>query len=110
MPNAQDCGPDCPVARAHDVLGGKWTTLIFRDLLSGTKRYSELRKSLDGISPRMLAARLRMLEENGLIHKRIYPTVPPKTEYSLTTLGRSMGPVISAMAVFGATLSEHRLS
>lgn len=104
-----DCGPDCPVARAHEILGGKWTTLVFRDLLSGTKRYSELRRSLTGISPRMLAARLAMLEENGLISKRIYPTVPPKTEYSLTALGHSMGPVISAMAVFGATLMEDQM-
>ena len=98
------CDDDCPVAKASGVLSGKWTTLIVRDLLSGTKRYSALQRSLAGISPRMLAARLAMLEEAGLITKTIYPTVPPKTEYSLTEKGRQVEPVIAAMAAFGATL------
>ena len=106
LPLEQECGPECPVARAHEILGGKWTTLIFRDLLSGKKRYSELRRSLDGISPRMLAERLKMLESHGLIAKKIYPTVPPKTEYSLTTRGQGMGPVIAAMAAFGAEIAK----
>ncbi len=99
------CGEECPVAKASDVLSGKWTTLIFRDLLSGTKRYSELQRSLAGVSPRMLAARLSMLEEAGLISKTIYPTVPPKTEYTLTERGRAVEPVIASMAAFGATLT-----
>lgn len=101
---SQECAPDCPVARTADIIGGKWTTLIIRDLLSGTKRYSQLQRSLEGISPRMLAMRLSMLEEHGLIGKRIYPTVPPKTEYSLTAKGRTLEPVIAAMAAFGMTL------
>ncbi|MCB1382883.1 MAG: helix-turn-helix transcriptional regulator [Notoacmeibacter sp.] len=98
------CDEECPVARASEVMSGKWTTLIVRDLLSGKKRYSQLQKSLVGISPRMLAARLAMLEAAGLISKTIYPTVPPKTEYALTGAGRRMEPVIAAMAAFGAGL------
>lgn len=99
-----DCKDDCPVARAHAVLGGKWTTLIFRDLIGGKRRYSELMRSLDGISPRMLAERLRMLETEGLVTRTVFPTVPPTTEYALTALGQRMGPVIAAMADFGQAL------
>lgn len=86
------------------MISGKWTTLIFRDLLPGKKRYSELARSLPGISPRMLAARLDMLCNAGLVAKTIYPTVPPKTEYALTEEGRRIEPVIAAMAEFGAGL------
>lgn len=99
-----ECEEDCPVARAHAVLGGKWTTLIFRDLMGGKRRYSELMRSLDGISPRMLAERLRMLEAEGLVTRTVFPTVPPTTEYALTALGQRMGPVIAAMAGFGQAL------
>lgn len=99
-----DCNPDCPVARAHEVLGGKWTTLIFRDLMGGKRRYSELMRSLIGISPRMLAERLKMLEGEGLVTRTVFPTVPPTTEYSLTALGHAMEPVIAAMAAFGSAL------
>ncbi|MBV6648947.1 MAG: helix-turn-helix transcriptional regulator [Hoeflea sp.] len=99
------CDEDCPVAKASEVLSGKWTTLIVRDLLSGKKRYSELQRSLSGISPRMLAARLSMLEDAGLVTKTIYPTVPPKTEYELTAEGRRIEPVIVAMASFGTGLT-----
>lgn len=83
------------------MLDGKWTTLIFRELLAGTRRYSELQRSLHGITPRMLALRLAELERHGLVHKTIYPTIPPKTEYALTPLGRAAEPVIVAMAHFG---------
>ena len=99
-----NCDSDCPVAAAATVFDGKWTSLILRDLMSGTKRYSELQRSLTGISPRMLAARLTMLEEKGLISKTIYPTVPPKTEYTLTESGQRAEAVILAMAAFGASL------
>ena len=99
-----DCDDDCPVRKAADIISGKWTTLIIRDLLSGTKRFSELRKSLDGISPKMLSARLTYLEEKRLLIKKIYPCVPPKTEYSLTKLGLDLQDVIMAMAVFGERL------
>jgi len=99
------CEPTCPVSRAAKVLDGKWTTLIFRELLRGTRRYSQLQRGLEGISPRMLALRLTALEAEGLISKTIYPTVPPKTEYALTAQGRRIEPVIAAMATFGEHLA-----
>jgi DNA-binding HxlR family transcriptional regulator len=98
------CNADCPVARAHQVLGGKWTTLIFRELLTGRKRYSELQRGLAGISPRMLAERLKMLEQRRLLVRTQYETIPPATDYRLTGLGMEMAPVIRAMAVFGGKL------
>ena len=102
-----ECQPDCPVAAAAAVLDGKWTTLIFRELLGGTRRYSELQRGLNGVSPRMLATRLTELEGHGLIAKTIYPTVPPKTEYALTEKGRAVEPVIAALARFGQSLQTH---
>lgn len=106
LPAAEgECLTSCPVARAHGVLSGKWTTLIFRDLLSGPRRYNELMRSLAGISPRMLAERLRMLETEGLVSRHVFPTNPPTTEYALTEAGARMGPVIAAMAAFGETLA-----
>jgi DNA-binding HxlR family transcriptional regulator len=99
------CNAECPVQKTSQVIEGKWTTLIVRDLLSGKKRYSELHKSLGGISPKLLAARLRMLEANGLIKRTVYPTVPVTTEYELTELGQELHKVIQAMAEFGAMLN-----
>lgn len=106
MKTKQECQPDCPVAAAAAVLDGKWTTLIFRELLGGKRRYSELQRALEGITPRMLALRLGELEARGVIAKTIYPTVPPRTEYALTDLGRAAGPVIAAMAEFGRALQQ----
>lgn len=99
-----DCTPDCPVKLAADILSGKWTTLIIRELLAGTRRYSQLQYALLGISPKILASRLRMLEANGLITRKVYPTIPPKTEYTLTELGHELKHVIGAMAKFGQLL------
>lgn len=102
---AQDvCNDDCPVALAASILDGKWTTLIVRELLPGTKRYSELMRGLPGISPKMLAARLTLLQDNHIIDKKIYPCVPPKTEYTLTPLGRELEALIVAMANFGVSM------
>lgn len=98
------CGESCPVAKTARVIDGKWTTRIIRDLLTGTKRYSELQQSLVGISPKVLAVRLRFLEEEGLITKTVYPVVPPHTEYQLTARGMELRDVIAAMAQFGRTL------
>jgi DNA-binding HxlR family transcriptional regulator len=95
------CDAECPVQRTARLLDGKWTTLIVRDLLGGKKRYSELQRSLVGISPRLLAARLRLLEEHGMLLRTVYPTVPPTTEYELTELGFGLRDVIEAMAKFG---------
>lgn len=103
-----DCTPDCPVKRSADILSGKWTTLIIRELLAGTRRYSQLQYALLGISPKILAARLRMLESEGLLTRKIYPTVPPKTEYTLTDLGGEAEKVIRAMAEFGVVLESQR--
>lgn len=105
-----ECRSDCPVAAAANVLDGKWTTLIFRELLGGTRRYSQLQRAIAGISPRMLAMRLGDLEASGLVDKTIYPTVPPKTEYALTPLGRAIEPVIAAMAEFGVQLQQQAIN
>ena len=99
-----ECINDCPVGKAAEIVEGKWTTLIIRDLLSGKKRYSDLQKSLVGVSPKVLAARLRFLAEKGLIKRTVYPTVPPTTEYELTGLGMQFNKVIHAIAEFGGLL------
>jgi DNA-binding HxlR family transcriptional regulator len=100
----KDCETSCPVARAARLIEGKWTTRIIRDLLPGKKRYSELQQSLGNVSPKVLAQRLKFLEEEGLITKKVYPVVPPHTEYALTARGRKLKQVIAAMARFGQTL------
>lgn len=91
----------CPVSRALDALDGRWTILVVRDLLGGTKRFGELRRSLVGISPKTLTDRLRNLEEHGLVERRIYAEVPPRVEYSLTESGRTLEPVLVALARWG---------
>ena len=98
------CAAACPVGRAAGILDGRWTTRIVRDLLPGRRRYSELLRTLDGISPKVLAARLRFLAREGVITKTIYAEVPPRTEYELTAKGQRFQPVIEAMAAFGAVL------
>jgi len=98
------CDEACPVARTARLIEGKWTTRIVRDLLTGKKRYSELQRSLVGISPKVLAERLRFLEDEGLIEKTVYPVVPPHTEYRLTQRGLKLRAIIAAMARFGETV------
>ncbi len=105
---AQPCDDGCPVRAAAGIVGHKWTTLIVRDLLSGKKRYSELQRSITGISPRMLAARLRELENAGIITRKVFPTVPPTTEYQLTRLGRKLEKLIGALAEFGTALQRRK--
>jgi len=102
--NEMNCDATCPVLKTSKIVEGKWTTLIVRDLLSGKKRYSELQRSLATISPKLLAARLRMLEQNGLIKRTVYPTVPVTTEYELTPLGKKLKKVIISMSEFGQFL------
>lgn len=102
----QPCQTGCPVARTARIIEGKWTTLIVRDLLGGTRRFSQLQASLAGISAKVLTERLRLLEQQGLVTKTIYPTIPPKTEYALTAKGLALRHVIAAMAVFGADLDD----
>lgn len=91
----------CPVARAVAVLDGKWTILVVRDLLRGTRRFGELRDSLTGISPKTLTDRLRELEEAGLVTRTHHPEIPPRVEYALTDRGRALEPVVAALGEFG---------
>jgi DNA-binding HxlR family transcriptional regulator len=92
---------NCPVARTVNVIGGKWTLLILRDLFDGTKRFGELRASLIGISPKTLTEKLRALEQDGIIERKIYPEVPPRVEYSLTKRGQTLETIIEAMREWG---------
>jgi DNA-binding HxlR family transcriptional regulator len=94
----------CPVARAVRSLDGKWTLLIIRDLLGGTRRFGELRASLVGISSKTLTDRLRELAEDELVVRTMYAEIPPRVEYSLTDRGRAAAPVIDALGTWGATL------
>jgi DNA-binding HxlR family transcriptional regulator len=92
---------ECTVERTLEVIGGKWTTLILRDLLSGTKRFGELRASLGQIPPKTLSERLRNLEQHGALERVQYPEIPPRVEYTLTAKGRDLGAIIEAMATWG---------
>jgi DNA-binding HxlR family transcriptional regulator len=94
--------PECTVERTLEVIGGKWTTLILRDLLTGTKRFGELRSSLGNIPPKTLTERLRNLEEQGALERVQFPEIPPRVEYTLTDKGRALGAIIEAMAHWGA--------
>ncbi|MEY9967889.1 DNA-binding HxlR family transcriptional regulator [Streptacidiphilus sp. MAP12-16] len=102
----EECADDgCPVARAVQILDGRWTMLVIRDLLGGTKRFTELRTSLVGISPKTLTDRLRSLEEHGLVLRVIHAEVPPRVEYTLTDTGLSLEPAIRALGAWGATMT-----
>ncbi len=91
----------CPVARTAQIMGNKWTPLIVRDLASGQRRFSELERSLIGISPKTLSERLKRLEEAKVIERRCFAEVPPRVEYSLTDKGHALLPVIESMRAFG---------
>ena len=94
-------GDVCPVAQAARLLGDKWTLIILRDLATGTRRFKELEHSGEGISPSMLAARLRELEEQKLVTRTSYNVIPPRVEYALTEKGRDALPVIEALRIYG---------
>src|SRR6188474_3073426 len=91
----------CPVCRTADVVCGKWTLLVIRDLAEGRSRFCELERSLAGISPRTLSLRLRALEEEGIVQRRTFPEVPPRVEYALTDKGRALAPLIEDMRRYG---------
>ena len=93
--------PACPVETTLTIIGDKWKVLILRDLLPGTKRFGELKKSIGSVSQKVLTTQLRAMEENGLVHREVYAQVPPKVEYSLTELGRSLKPILDAMRDWG---------
>jgi DNA-binding HxlR family transcriptional regulator len=89
--------PACPVATTVNLIGNKWKLLILRDLLVGTKRFGELRKSVADISQKVLTDNLRSLEEDGIVVRKIYAEVPPRVEYSLSELGETLRPIIEVM-------------
>ena len=93
--------PACPVETTLMLIGDKWKVLILRDLLPGTKRFGELKKSSGNVSQKVLTSQLRAMEENGLISRKVYAEVPPRVEYSLTELGRSLEPILDSMKVWG---------
>jgi DNA-binding HxlR family transcriptional regulator len=93
----------CPVAKTAGIISNRWTPLILRDLEAGERRFSELARSLHGISPKTLSERLKRLEESGIIERHCFAEVPPRVEYSLTEKGHALLPVIDCMREFGKT-------
>jgi DNA-binding HxlR family transcriptional regulator len=91
----------CPVCRTADIVCGKWTLLLVRELAEGRSRFCELERSLAGISPRTLSLRLRALEEERMVERHTFPAVPPRVEYSLTEKGRALIPIIDDMRAYG---------
>ena len=96
----------CPVCRTAEIISGKWTLLVIRDLAEENRRFCELERSLEGISPRTLSLRLRCLEENGIVERHTYPEVPPRVEYALTDKGEALVPLIEDMRVLRARLAR----
>lgn len=93
--------PACPVETTLTLIGDKWKVLILRDLMPGTKRFGELKKSVGNVSQKVLTAQLRAMEENELVHREVYAEVPPRVEYSLTELGKSLKPILDSMWAWG---------
>ena len=96
----------CSVEATLSVIGGQWKVSILRELLEGTKRFNQLQRSLGGITQKMLTQQLRELEQDGIVHREIYLEVPPKVEYSLTPLGKTLQPVLDAMHEWGVKYWE----
>lgn len=103
----QSCAHGCAVTTTVNLIGGKWKTVALYHLLGGPRRFSELGRKLPGVTQRMLTLQLRELEADGLVHREVYPQVPPKVEYSLTELGRSLEPIIRAMLSWGEAYQTH---
>ena len=93
--------PACPVETTLTLISSKWKVLIVRDLLAGTKRFGELQRSVGNVSQKVLTAQLRQMEDSGLLTRKVYPEVPPRVEYTLTELGRSLKPILDAMWNWG---------
>jgi DNA-binding HxlR family transcriptional regulator len=97
-----DYNLDCPIARTLDIIGERWTLLILRDLLTeGPRKFQDFQRSLRGVSPNTLSARLKTLEEHGLVTRRLYEDYPPRAEYVLTDKGRTLGPILKALLDWG---------
>lgn len=101
--------PECPVATTVSVIGSKWKLLIIRNLLERPWRFNELKKSLDGISQKVLTDSLRAMEEDGIITRTVYPEVPPRVEYALSELGESMRPILDSMRQWGTEYKKETL-
>src|SRR3954451_7182312 len=95
--------PECPVCATAEIVCGKWTLLLVRDLAEGKSRFCELERSLEGISPRTLSLRLRALEDEGIVERLAHAEVPPRVEYALTEKGRALLPIIDGMREYGRT-------
>lgn len=93
--------PACPVETTLSLISDKWTIVIIRDLLTGTKRFNELMRSVTGITQKVLTSHLRNMEANGLLVRKVYPEIPPKVEYTLTETGYSLKPILDAMYTWG---------
>ena len=93
--------PACPVETTLTLIGDKWKVLILRDLMPGTKRFGELKKSVGNVSQKVLTTQLRAMEESGLVNRKVYAEVPPRVEYSLTELGKSLKPILDSILAWG---------
>jgi len=100
----------CAVEITLDIIGGRWKVLILHELFHGVKRFNELHRSLNGVTQKMLTQQLRELEDAGIIHREVYPQVPPKVEYSLTPLGRTLEPILDAMHQWGQRYHQEHIS
>lgn len=100
--------PACPVEITMGLIGDKWKILIVRDLLTGTKRFGELKKSVTGITQKVLTSNLRQMENSGLVKRKVYAEVPPRVEYSLTDTGFSLKPILDSMVEWGNKYREKR--
>lgn len=98
--------PLCPVEATLNVIGDKWKILILRDLIEGTKRFGELKKSIGSISQKVLTQQLRDMEEDGLVNRKAYAEIPPRVEYSLTEIGNSLKPILDSMFLWGQQYKE----
>jgi len=100
--------PECPVATTVQLIGNKWKLLILRNLLAGTQRFGELRRGIPGISQKVLTENLRAMEDDGIVLRKEYHTVPPRVDYQLTDLGNSLRPLITVMETWGAEYKKTR--
>ena len=102
--------PACPVEVTLMLISDRWKVMILRDLLSGTKRFGELKKSIGSISQKVLTSNLRSMEEDGLLTRKVYAEVPPRVEYTLTELSKSLQPILLAMQQWGLEYQEMQLN
>ncbi len=102
--------PDCPVETTLMLISDRWKVLILRDLLDGTKRFGELKKSIGSITQKVLTSNLRSMEECGLLTRKVYPEVPPRVEYTLTETGYSLRPILDAMFKWGIQYQQQYIN